>query len=240
MHNKKFYRSILKPITEKLLAAVILLLIFPFLLILALLLLFELRSFPFYIQERAIGLGGKKFQIIKLRTMPQNYQAEIDRLSKGDPFLKPELNKFINPVSSFLRRYGIDELPQLVNVLLGQMSFVGPRPLMLSDLEYLAANYPDEYSEREIIKSKPGITGFWQVFGEREKGTKNLIELDSFYERNSSFLLDLVIALNTLPVIFLGLNLDAVTYNNQIVFRSHKKGFRLIGNRLALIINRKM
>jgi lipopolysaccharide/colanic/teichoic acid biosynthesis glycosyltransferase len=117
-----------------------------------------------------------------------------------------------------LRKTGLDELPQIFNVLKGEMSLVGPRPLMISDLEVLKNKYPNYYHVRNLISVKPGITGMWQVFGNRNEGIENLIDLDLFYDEQTSLSVDLRILLNTVLLVFRGKHSDAIfpsVYDNK-------------------------
>ena len=116
----------------------------------------------------------------------------------------------LNWFTKWLRRTGLDELPQIYNVLVGHMSIVGPRPLMLQDLQILEKESPQNYLLRESIKSKPGLTGMWQIFGDRSKGVENLIGLDLFYEAEKSFRLDLKIFFFTIPIVLFAKNSDAI------------------------------
>jgi lipopolysaccharide/colanic/teichoic acid biosynthesis glycosyltransferase len=125
-------------------------------------------------------------------------------------FFKNELTELVTPFGRFLRRTGLDELPQLLNILKGEMSFVGPRPLSLTDLDIMKIYFPEEYTVRGNNKFKPGITGYWQVFQNRDKGVKDLIEKENFYNYNYSFLLDLKILLYTIPIVFNGTHCDAI------------------------------
>ena len=113
-----------------------------------------------------------------------------------------------------LRKTGLDELPQLINVLKGDMSFVGPRPFSLSDLEIIKNEYPEIYNERVSFNTKPGITGLWQIEGNREEGIRNLIFLEKEYESKKSFLYDLSLVVKTIPVVFLANHSDAYIGGN--------------------------
>jgi exopolysaccharide production protein ExoY len=95
-------------------------------------------------------------------------------------------------------------------VLKGEMSLVGPRPLTISDLKVLKNYYPQHYQIRNSIDIKPGITGMWQVFGNRDEGIKNLIDLDLRYSEQTSLLLDLRILLSTIVLIAKGKHSDAI------------------------------
>tara|TARA_X000000950_G_scaffold285675_1_gene392236 strand:- start:2483 stop:2983 length:501 start_codon:yes stop_codon:yes gene_type:complete len=142
-------------------------------------------GFPIFFQSRP-GLKNKKFTIYKFKTLydPTDFISE---------------NKRQNTFGNFLRKTGLDELPQLFNILKNEMSFVGPRPLLL---EYLS-KYSAYEKKRHLVK--PGITGLAQVYPEKSKKKvwKKSIKLDIFYVTNVSFLLDLKILWNTFKIVIL-------------------------------------
>ncbi len=207
--------KILKRISDFVFAVILLVLTGPFILVSALILLLELREFPFLLQERGITLEKKRIKILKLRTIPTTHVIKSKR-SRKDIFIKPDLQKAIPLFARWLRKSGLDELPQLVNVLLGQMSFVGPRPLMLSDLMQMKKHFPNHYKERQKFTSKPGITGMWQIFGDREEGINNLIALEYIYEQSKNILLDFKLALLTIPIVLQAKNSDAILLNQKV------------------------
>lgn len=157
----------------------------------------------FFTQER-LGKNGTKFKIYKFRSMVTNaevvlksnselYQKYIDNSYKLPPGEDPRLT----PIGNFLRKSSIDELPQFLNILKGEMSFIGPRPILPVELE--------EYSDiekREFLSVKPGATGWWQVSGRSEVMYPDRCELELYYVRNISLLLDLkIIWLTVLKVL---------------------------------------
>ncbi len=97
-------------------------------------------------------------------------KKHVNSKLSGSIFFKPELGKNVSKLGLFLRRTGLDEIPQLINVIKGDMSFIGPRPLSFDDLAVIKKNYPGLYKLRAQLNIKPGITGYWQVFGNRELG----------------------------------------------------------------------
>jgi lipopolysaccharide/colanic/teichoic acid biosynthesis glycosyltransferase len=107
-------------------------------------------------------------------------------------------------VGKLIRKFSIDELPQLINVLKGEMSIVGPRPLPVSDLEKLKETKEFWKSIRDREKLKPGITGLWQISGRSKIGFREMIWLDLYYVENQSLLLDLEILFATIPVVLFG------------------------------------
>jgi lipopolysaccharide/colanic/teichoic acid biosynthesis glycosyltransferase len=174
-----------------------------------------LKSFPLIIQKRGITKENQVFNIYKFRTIGNlslrekiNFDNEIN---SENIFFKPGLTQFVPGFCRWLRKTGLDELPQIVNVLKGEMSLVGPRPLTISDLEILKNRYPQHYHVRNLIIVKPGITGMWQVFGDRSEGIENLIIHDINYCEQISLLVDLRILLSTILLISQGKHIDAIS-----------------------------
>lgn len=167
------------------LAAIICLL--PFLLIIAIVLLIVNNGRIFFMQER-IGLNDKPFNIIKFRTMKDIRSAEGSLLADSIR---------LTPTGRWIRDWSIDELPQLLNVLKGEMSLIGPRPLLP---EYLGL-----YNETQAMrhKVKPGLTGWAQINGRNAISWEQKFILDIFYVNNESFLLDIKILCMTLSKIML-------------------------------------
>jgi lipopolysaccharide/colanic/teichoic acid biosynthesis glycosyltransferase len=156
----------------------------------------------FFSQTR-IGLKGKPFKLLKLRTMVANaakiqLSLEKDNEIEGGVLFKIKQDPRITRIGKFLRRYSIDEVPQLINVLKGEMSLVGPRPLTLRDSAKL--------SEKQFVRTEvlPGITGFWQVSGRSETSSEHLGECDYFYVKKWSLSLDFLILLKTVAVVISG------------------------------------
>jgi len=135
---------------------------------------------PVYFRQERVGLDGRPFEMLKFRTM-YTHMAE-DKVSP-----KNETDPRITPVGRYLRRYSLDELPQLLNVLKGEMSIVGPRP----EMPFIVESYGP--LERERLHAKPGITGLWQISFARNDAIHENIEYDIYYIENRSVLLDLVI-----------------------------------------------
>jgi exopolysaccharide biosynthesis polyprenyl glycosylphosphotransferase len=145
------------------------------------------------------GIGGAPFPCLKFRTMfedAEKRQAELEaRNEAGGAIFKIKSDPRVTPIGGFLRRWSIDELPQLFNVLRGEMSLVGPRPLPQRDYERLA----DWHRKRYLVL--PGITGLWQVSGRSELDFDELVRLDFMYLENWSVFLDLTIMLKTIPAV---------------------------------------
>lgn len=200
-----------KRIFDILLSVILLPIILPLILLFSIILIVELKQNPFFIQERGITLNKFIFRIYKLRTIGKGDSDPKDKKSVNtNVFYKPQ---FINKVPKFagwLRRTGLDEIPQIINIIKGDLSFVGPRPFMISDLKLLKKNDWKFYKIRESFESKPGVTGLWQIFCNREEGTKNLLALEKIYEEMKSIKYDVKILLYTLPVILTANNADSI------------------------------
>lgn len=176
------------------------------------------RENPFYFQYRGITFENNYFRMLKIKTI-KNINAEKQNC-ENHQFLLPSNQYKFSRFTSFLRRTGFDELPQIIHVITGKMSFIGPRPLMPSDIQFIKDKHPVEYELRESFRSKPAITGIWQLFGTRHTGIENLIFLEKYYELNKSFKLDLQLLLITLHVILFAKNTNSnegkINYYNKI------------------------
>ena len=152
----------------------------------------------FFTQER-IGRKGKLFKIIKYRSMVPNAEAVLEQLMQDDPAIREEYetNKKlendprITPVGAMIRRTSIDELPQLINVLKGDMSLVGPRPYLPREKADMGKYY------KTVVQCKPGLTGMWQTHGRSEAPFPQRLKYDDYYYRNWSIWLDLTILYKT-------------------------------------------
>jgi lipopolysaccharide/colanic/teichoic acid biosynthesis glycosyltransferase len=181
------------------LASVLLLISAPLLVVAAVLVRLDSPG-PVFFRQLRIGRNGARFRVIKLRTMghgvsPEAHRAYIARLAAG-AVEDGELKKLVDDprvtrVGRILRRTSIDELPQLFNVLAGDMSIVGPRPALDYELEH----YRDDHFDRFLVR--PGITGLWQVSGRNELGFSEMLELDAEYARTAGPLRDAEIILRT-------------------------------------------
>jgi len=145
------------------------------------------------------GIGGQPFACLKFRTMREGAEAFQERLEMhnevGGALFKMREDPRVTRVGGFLRRYSLDELPQLLNVLKGEMSLVGPRPLPQRDYERLE----DWHRKRYLVL--PGVTGLWQVSGRSELDFDELVRLDFLYLERWSVFLDLTILLKTIPAV---------------------------------------
>jgi exopolysaccharide biosynthesis polyprenyl glycosylphosphotransferase len=156
-----------------------------------------------FVQRRA-GLNGQPFMIYKFRTMVSNAEQlknELERLNEmSGPVFKVSKDPRVTSIGKFLRRFSIDEFPQLLNVLRGEMSLVGPRPLPVYEVRRF-----DDVAHRRRLSVKPGLTCSWQVSGRNNVSDfKEWVRLDLEYIDNWSLWLDLKILLRTIPVVLIG------------------------------------
>jgi lipopolysaccharide/colanic/teichoic acid biosynthesis glycosyltransferase len=161
---------------------------------------------PALFRQRRVGRGLREFTMLKFRTMysgadatphREYVQALIgdDRSPERGRLYKLSVDNRVTRVGRFLRSWSLDELPQLINVLLGQMALVGPRPVIPYEVEM----YPDTYLSRFDVK--PGLTGLWQVSGRNERTYEEMVNFDLQYAHDASLLLDLRILVKTVPVV---------------------------------------
>lgn len=162
--------------------------------------LIVLKENPIFIQERGLTLNSSRFRIIKFRTINSSQNNRLNSVQRNAKLLFSSQHFRFNKIICWLRKFGLDEIPQLYNILSGDMSLVGPRPLIIDELLIMKNEYPGYYEIRDSFRCKPGLTGIWQIFGDKNLGIKNLIELDSLYEMKSSIKMDIAILLITLLV----------------------------------------
>ncbi|MBI2743193.1 MAG: sugar transferase [Chlamydiales bacterium] len=158
----------------------------------------------FYASSR-VGLGGKPFPCWKFRTMFKDADCRLKELLDGCPDLKKEWETFwklqndprVTPVGRFLRKTSLDELPQFWNVLKGDLSVVGPRPVTADEIE----RYYGDKAEK-ILSLRPGITGLWQTSGRSLITFEERVNLEESYVEHSSFFYDIKLILKTIPYLF--------------------------------------
>jgi exopolysaccharide biosynthesis polyprenyl glycosylphosphotransferase len=154
---------------------------------------------PVLYRSRRPGIGGRSFDCVKFRTMVEgadDLQDELEPSNEvGGALFKMRTDPRVTPVGRFLRRWSLDELPQLLNVVRGEMSLVGPRPLPQRDY----ARLEDWHRKRYLVL--PGMTGLWQVSGRSELDFDELVRLDFLYLEHWSVFLDLSILLKTVPAV---------------------------------------
>jgi exopolysaccharide biosynthesis polyprenyl glycosylphosphotransferase len=175
-----------------------LLVLSPLLVVVAVLIKFDSRGPVFYRAER-IGLNGKPFVMLKFRSMIAGAEKRqitlVGRNQGAGPLFKLRNDPRVTRLGRWLRRLSIDELPQLINVLMAQMSIVGPRPPLRSEV----ATYSGEVHRRLLVK--PGITGLWQVSGRSDLSWEESLRLDLFYVENWSLIQDLLIVWRTIGAV---------------------------------------
>lgn len=171
----------------------------PLLFLVSILIKLESKGNVIFVQDR-IGLNGKTFKMYKFRSMVSNAEdLKKDLIEHNDmkgPMFKMKHDPRITKVGKFIRKTSIDELPQLINVLKGDMSLVGPRPSLPSEVE----KFEDWMMER--LKVKPGLTCIWQVSGRNNIGFEEWMKLDIKYVKERNMLLDLKLIFKTFFVLF--------------------------------------
>jgi exopolysaccharide biosynthesis polyprenyl glycosylphosphotransferase len=157
---------------------------------------------PVFFRQTRLGEAGREFRLFKLRTMFQGAEKNKHRLLEQNeadgPIFKIRNDPRITPVGRWLRRISLDELPQLINVFLGEMSLVGPRPPLPTEV----AQYKEWHKRR--LEGPQGMTGLWQVSGRSELSFEEMVLLDIYYLEHSSPVLDTEILIKTLPAVILG------------------------------------
>jgi len=182
------------------LAGATLLLVFltPFLVAVAALIRLDSRGPAFFRQVR-VGRNGALFELWKFRTMRADAEAmllELERQNESDGLFKVRDDPRVTRVGRWLRRTSLDELPQLWNVFLGEMSLVGPRPALPQEISRF-----DDFTLRRL-RVRPGMTGLWQVSGRSDASFATYSRMDAFYAENWTIVGDLQILLRTIPVVF--------------------------------------
>jgi lipopolysaccharide/colanic/teichoic acid biosynthesis glycosyltransferase len=178
-------------------AAVGLIVLGPLMAILALLVRLDSPGPSIYSQTR-VGRGGRRFTMLKLRTMVDGADAlkpALSELNEADGLFKIAADPRVTRVGSWLRRYSLDELPQLLNVLRGEMSLVGPRPLVVDDDARITG------LDRRRLYLTPGMTGSWQILGSARVPLSEMIKLDYLYVTGWSLWSDVKILLRTVPYV---------------------------------------
>jgi len=157
---------------------------------------------PVLFKQKRCGLNGRQFVMYKFRSMVDNAEQlrfELEALNEMDgPVFKSSRDPRITAIGKLIRRFSVDELPQVFNVIRGDMSLVGPRPPLPEEV----ARY--ERWQRRRLSMKPGMTCLWQISGRNEVSFEDWMKLDLTYIDNWSLLLDLKILLKTVPVVLLG------------------------------------
>jgi lipopolysaccharide/colanic/teichoic acid biosynthesis glycosyltransferase len=185
-----------KELFDRIISIIALIILLPYFFIIAILIKLDSKGPIFFLQERA-GKNGKIFKIIKFRTM----LSGADKITNTS--IVPENSPYITRIGKLLRRYSIDELPQLLNVIKGEMSLVGPRPA----LPYQIKKYSELQKKRLLMK--PGITSWAAINGRNKLTWKERIEYDIYYVDNWSMWLDIKIIIKTVIFVIKGEGLYA-------------------------------
>jgi len=193
-----------KLLFDMLMTGVLMLLFSPVLLLLYIIVFIATKGKPVFTHER-IGKDGKSFGVYKFRTMRPDADVLLEKLLQSDPAIKEEWEKEfklkndprITKIGNFLRKTSLDELPQLLNVIKGEMSLVGPRPIVGDEIK----KYGEYFSYFKAVK--PGITGLWQISGRNDVDYDERVQLDTWYVRNWSIEQDLIILMKTIVTVLL-------------------------------------
>ncbi|WP_409978132.1 sugar transferase [Saccharococcus caldoxylosilyticus] len=176
----------------------------PLFLIISIFYLFGDSKGPIFFKQVRVGKNGKRFYIYKFRSMIVNAEEKLkadkelyEKYLRNNYKLEPHEDPRITKLGRFLRKTSLDEIPQLINVLKGEMSLVGPRPVVVEELR--------EYGNRvnEFLSVKPGITGYWAVSGRSSVDYPERVDLELFYVYNQSLLFDLKIIIKTVITVLL-------------------------------------
>ena len=197
----KGWQRVVKRIMDIVGSLILIILLSPLFLIIALAVKLSSPGPVFFLQER-IGRNGRKFKMIKFRSMYADAEKRLaeflDKNEATGPIFKMKRDPRVTPVGRILRRFSLDELPQLFNVLVGQMSLVGPRPPLEREVK--------QYEKWQLrrIDVTPGMTGLWQISGRSDLPFEKMVELDIYYIEHWSLWLDIKILLKTIPAVISG------------------------------------
>lgn len=199
INESKYYTGV-KRLFDIVGSVIGLILLIPLFIIVAGLILIEDRKGPIFFRQIRIGKDGKEFEMYKFRSMVTNAEDLLESLIEcnetSGAMFKMKHDPRITKVGRFIRKTSIDELPQLWNVLKGEMSLVGPRPPLPREVKGYT---PYDYQRLLVV---PGCTGLWQVSGRSNLGFDEMVELDLKYINNRSMLFDIFLVLKTFKVIF--------------------------------------
>ncbi len=202
----RLYISVLKPLSDFLVSMIAILLVSPVLILFSLMLFTVNSGSPFFIQQRS-GKHGYIFNVIKFKTMNDRRDSKGNLLSDAQR---------LTTLGRFMRKTSLDELPQLINVIKGDMSLVGPRPLLP---EYQPLYTREQMRRHEV---RPGITGWAQVNGRNAISWEDKFKLDVFYVDNISFPLDVKILLLTVRKVFMNKGISSSTSETMEIFTGNK------------------
>jgi undecaprenyl-phosphate galactose phosphotransferase len=201
---EKPWNILIKTLFEKCLTFILIILFLPLFTIIAIAIKLDSKGPVFYIQNR-LGQRNRMFRLFKFRSMYINSEGKLFEYLDKNQEAKKEWEYYkklknhdprVTRIGRIIRRYSLDELPQLLNIILGTMSLVGPRPYLMEELEGRDA------FKNILTKVKPGVTGLWQISGRSELPFKERISIDEYYIRNWSLWLDIIILLKSIKVLF--------------------------------------
>ncbi len=201
----KLHNKVLQYFFNKIASIIITFFMSPFLLIISIMINISSKG-PVLYKARRIGFLEKDIWVYKFRTMYNDAEKKLADLLKSSPQLKDEFEKNfklkedprVTRIGKFLRKTSLDELPQLFNVLKGEMNLIGPRPIVKREIKMYGEAY------HELVKVKPGISGLWQVSGRNDLQYDKRVQLDLFYIKNWSIWMDIIILIRTLKVVIYG------------------------------------
>ena len=206
MKNKSFYKSFFKNIFDFIFSLLLIIFLLPLLILISIFIYYNLGK-PFLFKQKRIGINSSEFIIYKFRTLTNTLDTCIDN--------ETEKNRRTN-FGDFLRKYSLDELPQLFNILLGNMSFVGPRPLLP---EYLKL-YNNKQNLRHLVK--PGLTGLAQINGRNAISWEKKFEFDLHYVNSFTFIGDLKIIIKTIKIFISGKGVNKDNSQSMEKFEGNK------------------
>lgn len=199
---KKRYYEIIKRIMDVVISIILMILLIPVFVLIAVIIKLESMGSIVFKQIRA-GMNGNPFFMHKFRSMKEEAEAEKGKIihlnEKKGPIFKIREDPRITKFGRFLRQTSLDELPQLYNVLIGEMSLVGPRPLPVDEMERCTNR------QKKRLTVKPGITCLWQISGRSMLTFRRWMALDLYYVKQRSLLLDLYILVKTIPACITGI-----------------------------------
>lgn len=201
MRGLKLYKKYIKNLLDFLLSLLMLIILSPIFLIIGIISKIEEPKGTIFFKQYRAGVDNKPFLCYKFRSMKMDAPKNSSTWELENP------DQFITPLGKFLRKTSLDELPQLINIFKGDMSFIGPRPVILKEKELL-----DLRAANGATKAKPGITGLSQISGRDNLSPALKAETDGIYAENITFIKDLKIFLKTIPKVLRG---EGVTEGKQ-------------------------
>lgn len=191
MKANNIYKKYIKRLIDIIMSVVAIVLLIPIYIIM-IIVLYVIQGKPIFFIQKRMGLKGKEFKIYKFRTMKNNAEELIQNFTKEEKELYEKNYKLkndnrITSLGKILRKTSLDELPQFINILKGDMSLIGPRPIVIKELE--------KYKEKkeEFLSVRPGLIGYWQAYSKEDTTYEERIEMELYYIRNESFVFDIKI-----------------------------------------------